>query len=83
MNDERVIRCMAWDLCGEYNQMIDDTHAVRLVGGRTLYYLAANTRNDEVRLERLADDGTLRIIRRYIKYDAPVELVPIEKGGKK
>lgn len=74
-----VITCTAWELCGEFNELIDNTHEVRIKGGRTTYQLAENTRNNLVRLERLATDEGLRIVRRYVRPDTAVELVPIQK----
>jgi len=68
----------AWDLLTPMNMnKIDNTHLVRIVGGRTLYESARNTRNDRVCLSRLETDP-LRQINRYIDWDTPVELVEIE-----
>lgn len=61
----------AWDVIGYQGDKM-----IRIVGGRTLYETAQNTRNDEVRLQRLAvTSAGLRIVTRYVKHDTEVELV--------
>ena len=49
------ILCTAWDCIGRYSLAIDNTHLIRISGGRTLYEDAslAKTENS-VRLARLA-----------------------------
>jgi hypothetical protein len=77
-----VISCIAWDCIGRFSQAVDDTHLIRIVGGRTLYedaQLAAGSRNT-VRLARLATDP-LHQINRYIGPDTKVELVPLKKSA--
>jgi hypothetical protein len=69
----------AWDCIGRYSLAIDNTHLIRISGGRTLYEDAslAKTENS-VRLARLAM-APLHQINRYVDPETRVELVPIKK----
>ena len=73
------ILCTAWDCIGRYSQAIDNTHSIRISGGRTLYEDASLAKTENlVRLARLAT-APLHQINRYVDPETRVELVPIKK----
>lgn len=72
-----MIRCKAWDLMSiYYSKWASEGYLIRIAGGRALYTDACNTKRENIRLDRL--DNDLHVTPRYIKWDTPVELVPIE-----
>lgn len=74
---DKIIKCIAFDLLGEYYDLIGTSHLIRIKGGRTLYEHAALTKSENVRLARLSLSGSwVRQINRYISYDEQVELIP-------
>lgn len=79
-----IIECTAWDCVGKYSDLPDNTHAIRVKGGRTIYAMAFPT-NDYtgVRLARFDTSGEyLRQINRYIDPLAAVELIPLPERVK-
>jgi len=77
-----TIKCTAWDCIGKYADLIDNTHSIRIVGGRTIYEMAYPVKGyQRVLLCYLedTDNGHLRQVNRYVSPDTPVELIPIEK----
>ena len=73
------ILCTAWDCIGRYSLAIDNTHLIRISGGRTLYEDASLAKTENlVRLARLAT-APLHQINHYVDPETRVELVPIKK----
>lgn len=77
MNTLPVIHCSAWDCVGDYSNLIDTTHTIRLVNGTANYTYARNTPSDNVKLARVDIARGLRIVSRYVKHDTQVMLMPL------
>ena len=81
VQEGETIRCTAWEACGEYSGLIDNSHEIRLPGGRVAYHMAAPSRTEQsVRLARLKSDP-LRQVNRYVDPDTRILLVPIKRGA--
>lgn len=71
------VKCTAWDCIGKYSELLlSGEYNIRLPGGRAEYEDAQRTGTDNVRLAYLSTRGGLHEVRRYVRHDTAVLLVP-------
>lgn len=76
--EEKFISCTAWDCCGALNELIGNSHGVRIGNGTTVYESADASRTGQtVLFQRLVPEGKwVRAIKRRVDPETPVTIVP-------
>ena len=78
----KVIDATAWDCVGQFAELVDETHFIRLPKGKIEWSAASYNNGNTVRFSRFDTSGGDLVIRfMYLKPEHPIQLIPIE-GGK-